>query len=33
MQQGIEVAIRDKVPEVGNIFDSTDHNSGSNAYM
>ncbi|KAA3604908.1 MAG: hypothetical protein DWQ01_20090 [Planctomycetota bacterium] len=33
MRQGIEVAIREKVPEVGNIFDGTDHAAGTNPYM
>jgi Fe/S biogenesis protein NfuA len=30
--QGIEVAIRNAVPEVGEIIDVTDHASGDNPY-
>lgn len=33
MRQGIEVAIREKVPEVANIYDGTDHAAGENPYM
>ena len=31
--QGIEKALRDAVPEIGNIIDATDHASGSNPYF
>ena len=33
MRQGIEVAIRESVPEVGNIYDATDHDAGENPFM
>jgi Fe-S cluster biogenesis protein NfuA len=33
MRQGVEVAIRNAVPEVGAIHDATDHASGANPYM
>jgi len=33
MKQGGEVAIRDAVPEVENIYDATDHAAGANPYM
>ncbi len=32
LSQGIEVAIRDGVPEIVNVVDVTDHASGSNPY-
>jgi Fe/S biogenesis protein NfuA len=32
LKQGVEVMIRDAVPAIVNIIDSTDHNSGSNPY-
>ncbi len=32
LSQGIEVAIRDSVPEIVNVVDVTDHASGSNPY-
>ena len=32
LKQGIEVAIRDSVPEIEQVVDSTDHGSGSNPY-
>jgi Fe-S cluster biogenesis protein NfuA len=33
MNQGVEVAIRDAVPEIEGINDATDHTSGENPYM
>ena len=33
MKQGVEVAIREGVPEIENIHDATDHASGANPYM
>jgi Fe-S cluster biogenesis protein NfuA len=33
MKQGVEVAIRNEVPEVVGIHDATDHAAGSNPYM
>jgi Fe/S biogenesis protein NfuA len=33
LSQGIEVAIRDAVPEITNVVDVTDHASGSNPYF
>ncbi|MFT7517623.1 MAG: Fe-S cluster biogenesis protein NfuA [Myxococcota bacterium] len=33
MKQGVEVGIRDAVPEIEGIHDATDHNSGANPYM
>src|SRR5205085_6570975 len=33
LSQGIEVAIRDSVPEIGRVVDVTDHASGSNPYF
>ncbi len=33
MTQGVEVAIRDAVPEVENIYDATNHAAGANPYM
>ena len=33
LTQGIEKALRDAVPEIGNIIDATDHASGSNPYF
>lgn len=33
LSQGIEVAIRDSVPEIINIVDVTDHTSGTNPYF
>ncbi|HJM39486.1 MAG TPA: NifU family protein [Planctomycetota bacterium] len=33
MNQGVEVAIRDSVPEVGRIIDATNHAIGANPYM
>ena len=33
MKQGVEVAIRNAVPEITGIHDATDHASGSNPYM
>ena len=30
LTQGIETALRDAVPEIGNIIDATDHASGNN---
>lgn len=32
LKQGIEVAIKDAVPEIESVVDVTDHNSGSNPY-
>lgn len=32
LKQGVEVAIRNAVPEVGEIFDTTDHAAGRNPY-
>ena len=32
LSQGIEVAIRESVPEIVNIVDVTDHTSGTNPY-
>ena len=32
LKQGVEVAIRSEVPEVGEIMDTTDHASGNNPY-
>ena len=32
LKHGIEQAIRDRIPEVGEILDTTDHASGSNPY-
>jgi Fe/S biogenesis protein NfuA len=32
LSQGIEVAIRESVPEIANIVDVTDHASGANPY-
>ncbi|HEX9792540.1 MAG TPA: NifU family protein [Planctomycetota bacterium] len=33
MRQGVEVAIRDQVPEIGSIYDATNHAAGVNPYM
>ena len=33
LRQGVEAAIRDKVPEVGEVRDSTDHEAGLNPYF
>ena len=33
MKQGVEVGIRDAVPEIEGIHDATDHASGDNPYM
>ncbi|MDA1259104.1 MAG: NifU family protein [Planctomycetota bacterium] len=33
MKQGVEVALRQAVPELENIYDATDHASGANPYM
>ena len=33
LTQGIETALRDAVPEIGNIIDATDHASGNNPYF
>ena len=33
MKQGVEVSIRDAVPEIENIYDATDHAAGVNPYM
>lgn len=33
MKQGVEIAIRDAVPEVENLYDATDHAAGVNPYM
>lgn len=33
MRQGVEVAIREAVPEVGEIYDATNHSAGTNPYM
>ncbi len=33
MSQGVEVAIRDSIPEIGKIVDATDHATGANPYM
>ena len=33
MKQGVEVALRQGVPELENIYDATDHASGANPYM
>jgi hypothetical protein len=32
LKQGVEVAIRNAVPEVGEILDTTDHAAGRNPY-
>ncbi|HXF03856.1 MAG TPA: NifU family protein [Blastocatellia bacterium] len=32
LKQGIEALIREHIPEVGNIFDTTDHAAGQNPY-
>ncbi len=32
LSQGIEVAIRDAVPEIARVVDVTDHSSGTNPY-
>ncbi|TAH38099.1 MAG: NifU family protein [Planctomycetota bacterium] len=33
MRQGVEVAIREAVPEIGEIYDATNHAAGTNPYM
>ena len=33
MKQGVEVAIRNEVPEIEGIHDATDHAAGVNPYM
>ena len=33
LQQGIEASLREAIPEIGNIIDSTDHASGTNPYF
>lgn len=33
MKQGVEVALRQAVPEIENIYDATDHTAGANPYM
>ena len=33
MKQGVEVAIRNEVPGIEGIYDSTDHAAGSNPFM
>lgn len=33
MKQGVEVALRNGVPEINGIHDATDHDSGANPYM
>jgi Fe-S cluster biogenesis protein NfuA len=33
MKQGVEVALRQAVPELENVYDATDHASGRNPYM
>lgn len=33
MRQGVEVAIREAVPDVGEIYDATNHAAGTNPYM
>ncbi len=33
MKQGVEVALRQAVPEIENIYDATDHAAGRNPYM
>lgn len=33
MKQGVEVALRQAVPELENIYDATDHAAGANPYM
>ncbi len=33
MKQGVEVAIRNEVPGIEGIFDSTDHSAGTNPFM
>ena len=33
LHQGIEVAIRDNVPEIQQVVDVTDHASGDNPYF
>lgn len=33
MKQGVEVALRQAVPEIANIYDATDHTAGANPYM
>ena len=32
LKQGVEVAIKDRVPDIGEIVDTTDHASGTNPY-
>ena len=32
LKQGIEVAIKETVPEIKEVVDSTDHSAGSNPY-
>jgi len=32
LKQGVEIAIRSEIPEVGEIMDTTDHASGDNPY-
>jgi Fe/S biogenesis protein NfuA len=32
LRQGIEVAIRESIPEIVNVIDVTDHASGENPY-
>lgn len=32
LKQGVEIAIRSEIPEVGEIMDTTDHGSGDNPY-
>jgi Fe/S biogenesis protein NfuA len=32
LKQGVEIAIRSEIPEVGEIMDTTDHASGNNPY-
>jgi Fe/S biogenesis protein NfuA len=32
LSQGIEVAIKDAVPEINHVVDVTDHDSGANPY-
>ncbi|GIS63279.1 MAG: hypothetical protein CM1200mP2_55040 [Planctomycetaceae bacterium] len=32
LKQGVEIAIRSEIPQVGEIMDTTDHASGNNPY-
>ena len=33
LKQGIEVAIKEAVPQIAHILDTTDHGAGSNPYF